>query len=229
MRKLFPILLVALVRCSSVQQSLDTAVFYKRDILLEINGKSYVGVTVVPKSQSYDIKLIPPGEIDLMLLRSCHREFSVEKADTGWSLFGNKKKSYVYKYTPIHGLEDNRVCPLRIDIYESEKGRQSWALLDFESPDYTVDAEITCNGETKSMRGVGVCQSKEQTIQRIKFQEPVRFAPTPVMCNAPKKVGDLYEIKTAVGECLFTFDTRDGRTGRLINVGYSGVLVREAQ
>lgn len=212
-----------------MQQPLSPDIFYKRDIELEINGQTYVGVTVVPHALSYSVNFIPPGNIDLMLIRSCHREYSVEKADTGWSLFGSKKQKFNYKYVPISGLEDKRVCPLRVDIYESEKGRQSWALLDFESPDYQIQYEVTCNGDVKRINGVGVCQAKEQTIQRLKFREPIRFAPSPVMCNEPKKVGDTYEIKVAVGECLYHFDTQDGKLGRMTIVGYQGVLVRAAQ
>lgn len=221
--------LLHLVACSGVQQTLSPDVFYKRDIQLQINGGTYTGVTVVPHAVSYSVTLIPPGNIDLMLIRSCHREYSIEKVDSGWSLFGSKKQKFTYQYTPIAGIEDTRVCPLRIDIYESSAGRQSWALLDFEDPKYTLQSDVTCNGSVIHVNGVGACQAKEQTVQAIKFSQPVRFAPSPLGCNDPKKVADHYEISASVGECLYTFDSQDGKLGRMILIGWQGVLVREAQ
>ena len=228
-KNLNPIFIILLLAsCSSVQQQLETDMFYKRDVGIEVNGKLYEGVTTVPHATSYKITLVPKGEPDLMLIRSCHREYSVEKSSSGWFIFGKKNK-FQYEYTPVPGIEDSRVCPLRVDVYESGKGRHSWALVDMESPDYEIRYQLTCNGEIISVNGVGVCQAKEQTIQAVKFSMPVRFAPPPSGCATPKKVGPSYEIQSSVGECLYHFDTEDGRLGRLTVVGFQGVLVREAQ
>lgn len=219
---------MALTGCTTTHQVLEEGLFYKRDIGLEINGKTYEGVTVLPDAESYAITIIPPGEADLALISSCHRETAIEKADSGWSLFGKKKK-FTYQYTPVKGIEDKRVCPLRIQVFESVKGRHSWALLEKENKDYQLKFSSDCDGKHYEFNGVGICQSKTETVQRLKFNEPVMFAPADYNCGHPRKVGDYYEIKSGLGECLYHMKTEDGRLGRFILVSYQGVLVREAQ
>lgn len=220
------VLIALLAGCSSVQQKLDPQVFYKRDIEIEINGEIHEGVTVVPQSDSYRFVFTPKGNIDLILLRTCHREFSGEKLSSGWF----QKGKFKYEYKPVIGIEDSRVCPMRIDAYESDKGRHSWALVEFEHTSYRLQAELTCNGKVNLLRGVGVCQAKSGTVQRLRFFEPVRFSPPkPEQCGAPVKKGNWYEIEVTPGECLYHFDSKDGKIGRLTMVGYQGVLVREAQ
>lgn len=217
---------ILLSGCSSVQQQLEPNVFYKRDTVIGVNGQEYEGVVVIPNAASYELTIKPKGDIDLMLIRSCHREASFEKLSPGW--FG--KNQFKYTYIPQNALETNRVCPLRIDIYESKKGRHSWAFLDFEHPQYQVQAMLSCNGKDQNIRGVGVCQAGEGLVQRLRFMEPIRFAPPmPETCAKPKKVGDAYEFEISKGECLYHFDTQDRRLGRVTFIGYEGVLVREAQ
>lgn len=223
------ILLFLVVGCSSVSQSLDPALFYKRDVGIEVNGKAYEGVTVLPHAETYDITLVPKGSIDLMLIRSCHREYTVEKKASGWFIFKNQPK-YTYKYTPVKGIEDERVCPLRIEVFDSARGQHSWAFLDAENPKYQLWYQLTCNGETVTAHGVGICQAKERTFQRLTFSEPVRFAPQEdKRCSAPTKINGSYEIQAQKGECLYHFDTQDGKLGRLTMVGFQGVLIRQEQ
>lgn len=226
--KAFIVVLMAsiLTSCAGVDQKLDPNVFYKRDTTLEVNGESFEGVTTVPYASSYSIVIKPRGGIDLMLIRSCHREESYEKISAGW--FG--KNQFRYSYFPIRGIEDTRVCPLRVDIYDSSKSKHSWAFLDFTSPEYRVQATMSCNGKISSLNGVGVCQAKWGLVQRLKFADRVRFAPPkPAGCSVPVKTDNGYEIALTLGECLYQFDTEDGRMGRLTTIGYDGVLVRETQ
>lgn len=213
--------------CASVSQQLDPGLFYKRDVTVGINGDEYEGVVTVPYAKSYQFTLQPRGEIDLMLIRTCHRTYSVEKVSSGW--FGKNK--FAYSYTPIPGIEDTRTCPIRLDAYESSKeGRHSWALVDFENPMYKVQSTLTCDGAVRRVNGVGTCQAKKETVQRLAFTEPVRFAPPkPDSCNKPIQRGSDYEFLVSLGECLYHYDTQDGRLGRLTIVGYDGVLVRSAQ
>lgn len=225
----FVFILLLLSACSTVRQTLDTDVFYKRDVGIEVNGQYFEGVTVVPYSRSYSITLLPKGEIDLMLIRTCHREYAVEKASGGWKLFGGKKNKFEYIYTPIQGIEDNRACPLRVEVYESSKGRNSWALIDMENPKYKLIFNVDCNGDSYTANGVAACQAKEKSIQRVKFSEPIRFAPSSDGCQAPMFKDGYYEIQASIGECPYTFDTKDGKTGRITIIGWQGVLIREAQ
>ena len=216
-----------LVGCATAHQQLDPKVEYKRDVGIEVNGRRYEGVVTVPYAKAYSFVLEPKGEIDLMLIRTCHRTYSVEKVSSGW--FGKNK--FAYGYTPIEGLEDVRTCPIRLDVYESSKaGRHSWAFIDFENPLYQIQAELTCDGSIRHVNGVGVCQAKKETVQRIRFSEAVRFAPPkPDHCSRPVRVNGAYEFLTSLGECLYHFDTKDGRLGRLTIIGFEGVLIREGQ
>lgn len=227
MQTLLLLLILALSGCASVNQSLDQNVFYKRDTGITVNGSRYEGVVVIPHASRYDLIITPKGDIDLLLIQTCHREESYEKVSSGW--FG--KNQFRYTFEPRKGLEDTRVCPMRVEIYESKKGRHSWAFLDFENPKYQIQATLVCNGKDILMNGVGVCQSKFGLVQRLKFSEPVRFAPPfPSECKLPVKVGDAYELQSpAPGECLYHFDTKSGRLGRFTLISYDGVLVRETQ
>ena len=220
-------LALVLCSCTSVPQKLEPGLFYKRDVGIEINGRAFEGVVVVPRAAQYDMVLAPRGNIDLLLLRSCHREYSGEKLSPGW--FGKNK--FRYTYVPVTGLEDRGACPVRVDMYESTPGRHSWAFLDFEHPDYELAATLTCNGTVTRVNGVGVCQAKEHTIQRIRFEEPVQFAPPmPEGCAMPKKAEDgAYEWEASLGECLYHVRNHTSALARLTVIGYEGVLVRESQ
>jgi len=222
------ILLVAVLvtGCTSTSQVLEPGTFYRRDIGIEVNGVQYQGVVTVPHAKSYDFVFQPKGDVDLLLIKNCHRTFSAEKLSPGW--FGKNK--FPYSYTPFPE-EDDRVCPVRVEVYESAKeGKHSWAFLDFENPKYALQYILTCDGNQRIINGVGVCQAKSDTAQWVRFNEPIRFAPAlPEKCSKPEKKDGFFEIKTSVGECLYHFDTRDGRKGRLTVIGFQGVLVREPQ
>jgi hypothetical protein len=218
--------------CASVDQTLELGLQYRRDIGLTINGKSYDGVAVLPKASKYEITIAPPkAEISIVIFKTCHRDKPFEPGTTGVLFWKSGKDKYTYIYEPVPGLEDNRVCPLLIDVYDSKSGKHAWAHIDFEHEAYRVRATLTCDGEQRPINGVGLCQAKKETIQRIQFDEPVRFAPQePGNCYPPKRSNGAYEIKaTGKEKCLYHFDTQDGKLGRLTIVGYEGVLVRETQ
>lgn len=224
------LLLLVLSGCASVSDKLDKNVFYKRDAGAQINGQTYEGVVSVPYAKSYDFVFYPKGSIDVLLIRTCHREFAAEKITAGW--FGKNKFHYVY--TPIPGIEDVRVCPLRLDTYESSKeGRHSWLLADFETPLNKLPFTMYCNGVVSRINGVAVCQSKEQTYQRVVFDEPVMVAPVlPESCNKPVQKDaayQVYEIKASLGECLFTFESRSGAIARMTMIAYDGIAIRAEQ
>lgn len=227
MAVLISVVFIVAVGCSTVTQQLDPNVFYRRDIGIEINGKTYDGVVVVPKAAQYEIVINPKGDIDSLLLRTCHREFAGEKLSPGW--FGSNK--FRYTYVPVPDLEDRGACPMRVDSYEAKPGRHSWAFLDFTHPDYQLKATLICNGVISRMNGVGVCQAKHHTIQRLEFNEAVQFAPPkPVLCDMPHKAKDgAYEWEASAGECMYHIRNAAGDTARLTVVGYDGVLIRGAQ
>ena len=111
--------------CATVFQELEVGTLYRRDANVFINGQEHAGVVVVPQSSTgkYDFIVEPKGSIDLLILRTCHREYVAEKIDTGFLGLGGKK--WKYTYYPMPGLEDIGFCPIRIDFFESAKEGRS--------------------------------------------------------------------------------------------------------
>ena len=214
---------LSLLGCSSNPQKLDPNLFYRRDISLKINNKDYEGVAVAPVAARYIIEIRPKATMDLVLITSCHREYSGEKLSPGW--FGTNK--FVYEYIPIPGLEDGPSCELRINVYEKSKGRHSWALIVMEHPEHTLPARLSCNGEIIISNGTSVCQSKKGLYQSIAFDEPVIFSPDPG-CELPKLVDNRIEFPINGGECVTLFKGSSNRYHKLVTIGYEGILVRSA-
>lgn len=217
---------LSLSGCAGVDQVLTPGVFYRRDLKLTIDGQDFEGVGVVAERPRYEIVISPKQDIDALLIKSCHRTISVEKISSGW--FGNGKFKYIYE--PIPGLESGRVCPLRIDSYNSSKGKHAWSFLDFRSSAYAVSGTSICNGAVSRFQGAAVCQAHRDLVQKISFDEPIRFAPpSPSHCSIPKRVKDGYEYTPVTGECIYLFDTQSGKLGRLVVIGFEGVKIDETQ
>lgn len=216
------------ISCSSIPQQLEQNTFYKRDLKFTVNGQAIDGSGVVDENSQYEIQLASKDTVAMLLIRSCHREQTFEKVGCQSSgLFGlGSKTCFKYSYSPVSDIETNRVCPLRLEAYDSEDGKHGWGLLDFRSDKFQVPFRLSCNGVVSDERGVATCQGRVEAVQRISFSEPIRFAESP-NCEKPQKVDDSYEIKVSKGECLYMFDTKDGRLGRLLILGFDGILVRE--
>jgi hypothetical protein len=168
--------LVFMGGCASVPQSLDPAILYARALQLTINGADYQGVAVVPKAATYKIEIKSQGKMDLLLIKSCHREWYGEKV--GSKGFFQKTNSYLYEYTPDPDLE-RRDCPLEISALDASSGAHAWAFVDFEDPGYALPATYQCNGETDHYGGVSVCQSRKGLTEEISFDVPVIVENTP--------------------------------------------------
>ena len=113
---------LALWGCATLVQPTDTAKFYRRDIQLQFGGRSFEGTAVLPRQGSYDLVLKPKSDMDLLFIRSCHRELVAEKA-SGGGLFS--KNEYKYLYQPVESIEANGVCPLKVDALESGSNQYS--------------------------------------------------------------------------------------------------------
>lgn len=223
------ILLLALLLsgCASVPQTLNQNLFYKRDMDIEVNGFKGEGVLVVPLSEVYKFDITSSGKLDLFTFESCHREESKEKAGQG-GLFGDRKRVKL-DYKPNPGIEDQGGCPVRLGGYEQDKGRHSWAFIDFETKEAKLPAVVKCNGSTWNSRGVTVCQSKAGLLQEIDFPVEVIVNPDP---GCPmERPADLkkYSFKISLRECVYNFMEKQAphREHRLTTVGYESILIRE--
>lgn len=226
-------LLLVLCSCSTTYQKMELDLFYKRDIPLRVNGEYHYGVTVVPRAEEYDIMVEPQGEMDLVLIRSCHREATWEKQGQKkfLGIIPIGKNQFKYTYVPTQVEKDEFICPLRVETYSSSSGRHSWAMIDIQDTDrYKLSGKITCMGKKEAFVGVGVCQAKAGLIQRIEFNDVIEFAtPKPSQCARPEYHNDAFELEVSAGECIYHARTSDNRLARITIVGFEGLLIREGQ
>lgn len=214
-----------LISCSLINQKLDPNIYYKRDIRLVINGVEFDGIAVPKKSDVYKIKVKARGIIDMITIRSCHREITYEEPSKGWFSSG---KTFEFEYRPIKGIEDGRGCYLDIGTYEKSKGRHGWALIDFESAEETVKAELKCNGEKRAVGPVSICQAHSNTIQKIQFDHKVKVSPDSPKCSVMQSDDEMgYRYLIPPGECVYYFCDRLGYCHRHTTLGYDGLLVRK--
>lgn len=218
---LFPAIMMVAVAsaCTSVPQQLDPEKFYRHDLRLEVNGVRGTGVMVLPRSHRYRIHGESVGQLDLLTISSCHREFSAERQGT----------EFDYDYAPLPGIETGGGCPLHFGGYEQKKGRHTWGIVDFEGPDATLPATLQCNGQVVRSNGVSICQSRAGLYQTIEFPGSVDVSPDP---DCPMPLGGrpgLYEFPLARGECVYAFreQAEPNRIHRLTTLGYEGILIRE--
>lgn len=215
----------AVTSCSLVSQKLDANKFYKRDIYLTINGVPYDGIAVPQKAPSYKIKVRARGVIDLITVRSCHREITYEEPSKGWFSSG---KTFEFEYKPIAGIEDGKGCLLDIGTFEKIKGRHGWALVAFESDQENVTALLKCNGERRGARNVSICQARQGTIQQIRFDHRMKVSPDGEKCSVMKTKDEMnYQYIMPLGECLYYFCDQLGYCHQHITVGYEDLLVRK--
>lgn len=162
--------------CSSISTipnsplSKPDAVF-KKDLSINVNGKKFEGVGVLPRAKSYSMEIESKVDVDLFTVTTCHRDFSTQDAiNVNWV---HPKRSYIYSYTPISGIEDVGSCLVRIAAFNKDKGATAFAVFDLETEKETLPAKMQCNGVNQSFGGVSVCQSREGLIQNIEFETVV--------------------------------------------------------
>lgn len=237
MKKITPLFLLFLAGCSGIPQKLDPDRFYRRDLPICIKDVGcYEGVAVVPQRDHYEFEVAPKGDaaVDMLVLDSCHREFTREGSEKSaldffFKIFGKKREGYKIQYTVAPGLEDDGDCSVRINTFERDKGRHAWSVIRFQHPKYKLPATVFCNGEVRNETGVSVCQSKVGLTQQIKFKEAVMIE-TDKGCELPKrKETGLYEWQISHGECGYTIRNQAGDIHDLLTIGYTGLLVREVK
>lgn len=224
-------ILFSLSACTSVQQKLDSNVFYPRDMSLEVNGQKAEGVIVVPRANKFDIKIKAKGDLDMFILETCHRHVQKEEAwdiDLPWPLrWFESKAKLKFTYSPVKGIEDTHSCPIQLYGLEKIDGRHSFGFIDFAGTDTTMTAYIKCNGVQKPIpMGVSACQARVGLRQEIIFPEKV-FVPK--QCQSILKTEDeqrfWYFMPPGQTTCRFRGQEskRDHRTTLL---GVEGILVR---
>lgn len=222
------------VSCSQNNfESVSAEVFYKRDMILEVNGVKGEGVVVAPLSPSISFYVIARGDLDLFTFTTCHREETAEDAGNVSSSQGSwifkrtitKKREVKSTFSPTP-IEAEGGCPILLGGYEQEKGRHSWGFVDFETPDAVLPATLSCNGSVIKSKGVSICQARAGLIQSIKFENQVKVSPEPG-CELGKAAGDFFEFPISKGQCVYAFMDAEAKVHRLTTLGYEQILIRK--
>jgi hypothetical protein len=195
---------------------------YRRTLELDVNSMKGVGNLVAPQAPSYNLKLKADMDLDFLVLKSCNREVIAEKNGS----------SFVYNYSPLPGIEDNRACPVMITGVEKSTAKKVWGYLDFQDQRNLLPATVKCNGEMKRYGGVSVCQAKAGLIQRIEFDgEALGEALTDIHpdCALTQINPKTFEFKMARGLCYFKFVEKaaPNRFHRLSSFGWDEILLEQ--
>lgn len=235
------ITMIALTACATPgyaveNQDLSVDKFYKRDMIVTINGTTYEGVAVAPKASKYDFHIEARGDLDMFIMSSCHKEEQKERAwnvkktvKSGLFGWGRKKidlkREVKFSYHP-NSLERDGDCTMELGGFENRKGRHSWAFIDFESDKYKLPATMNCNGRVIKSKGTTVCQSRNGLIQDITFAEEVLVADNNE-CGIISKKAKRFEFSLPKGKCSAIFGTKSGKFHKLTLLGYESILIRE--
>lgn len=182
-KKILALLLIAgLLSCTSIRPKLDPQVNYQRDVRMEIqrwdgtkwlDALTITGAGIMPRASHYNIRVLPPGNADMITVTSCHRELKTPnpEGNTRWN------KGYTFMLRLSDTIDQENDCSIDIGVYEKDKGRHAWGLVGFENQDkYSLAALTKCNGRVWQYRGTSACQAKEGLIQQYEFKVPVAVA-----------------------------------------------------
>lgn len=204
--------------CATPGQMLNPSLFYKRDMVVSMDGITGDGVLVVPSLKRHAFTVTAKADMALYTFTSCHREVALE----------NMPKEVKGFFTPAEGLEDTGSCPVEIGGYDKKGGRHSWAFIDFKTDESTLPATLRCNGELLKTEGVSVCQSRAGLLQRIEFDVEVDSGNS--SCGKLGSAsGKSFEFPLVKGQCVYAFRERSGerRFHRLVTLGYESILLRD--
>lgn len=217
----FALIFLILAGCASTQQVTTAGPLYKNraNMQITVDGVTFDGVGVTLLNGPKDISIVSEAALDLLRITTCHRDFTVEKVDSGW--FGGSGKTYTYHYEPTE-TEKASVCPMYIQAF-SKDSVTDWGYLAFRT-DETLPASMDCNGTNWKFAGISVCQTKAGLDQVIRFDRDVKFT-ADLICQITQSSPREYIIRGGLGFCFAEFS--DGKVWhRLILLGYDSVLIR---
>jgi hypothetical protein len=223
----FLVCLVVVSGCLPDPVPTNAETFYKRDMILEVNGFKAIGHLTVPQAAEYEFEVEARGDLDLFVLSSCHRVIALEEA--GGTIF-NKKKVKL-KYVPAPGIED-QACPVVLEGYEVEKGRHSWGWVQFQEKEAQLIGKVRCNGKESTFKGVSSCQSQTGTIQEISFEHPV-LVDWEEGCSKPHVIDDKnFRITLSKEVCIYGFlrkgmKQESDQVHRLTTLGFEKIMIRK--
>lgn len=241
--KWFPLVLILITGCITLKgfeprQQLSSKDFYRRDMIVEVNGLVIEGAGVVPRADKYEIKVEARGDLDMFIMNTCHKEETKERAwnvkkkvKSGLFGWGRKKidaKNQInFTYIPDPKMENSGDCVMELRGVEILKGRHSFAFIAFESELDKIQAISRCNGRHPEVNGVGVCQTRQGLKQMLEFSEVMKPSSGAAKCGFTGNKKE-YEYKIAKGKCIAIFKGKSsGKTFSLYTLGYEKLLIRK--
>jgi len=219
------VVLYLLAACQSLPQPIDTKKTYQQDMVVEVNGVKGEGAFVVPSSQSYAIRIDVRGGIDLMVVKTCNREIKIDKpVKSGWF---SRRGRMEFDFVP-NQREKDAACPLELQAL-NESGKNSFALVAFESVKYNLSANLECNGASIVSRGTSVCQSRAGLRQIISFPVEVHQGVASGNCGLSEKVeGKELSFILKPGFCNYLFMEKNPpyKKHRFYTIGYEDFIVK---
>lgn len=204
--------------CSSIHQELDPKVFYQRDLSIKVNGTWTKRMSVIPYKKSYYFKVKSPGQMDLLIMETCHRSTDVEEVG----------RRHGFNYDPIENIETKPSCAtIKFSSFEkSKKGRHAEGYLVVANPYFKLESTVKCNGKKENFKGTSVCHAKESLYQEISFKEDVREIESSCKLNSQNK-NNVYRFKMPNRDCRFLFISKNNEKHILYTSGYEEIILRE--
>lgn len=218
-------LFLFLCSCSLVDQRLNPDVVYRRDIEVNINGVDFEGTGVPARAEKYDMVIKSPGTISMFTVTTCHRVVQFEPQT---SLF-KRGDTVKWSYVPTKGIEDLKGCMMEIGVFDAKHGKHGWAAIDFMNGFETVPATLQCDGQTRAVGPVSICQAQSGLVQKIIFDRRMKVAPDRDECKVFRTVDEkMYTFQMPENtECTYYFGSKEGEFHRLTLIGFSSLLVRD--
>lgn len=190
-------------------------------IRVSANNETIDGVGVLPLTSVTKLVFEFPHPAKFLMLRTRHRQETFS--------FKDARERFIWRYFPRTWVErhPDELSPLEV-IAVDEKARETRALVVW-SQQNGLAGELGCNGESRKVDGVSVCQSYQGLVQEILFRERTRVEVGRNDCDVwsmDRGYGYRWHYRIARGICVMEFtsekDTR--RTHRHISRGYTDAI-----
>ena len=214
------LLLLMLSSCSTLtgfffpkSEDKDANIEWRKDMLIDVDGKIYRGIAMVPSKGTYNLKIYPAEKrIDRLQWRTCHREDFVDKAvKHGFWPWSKKQEYFSMSFTPKN-IELERACPLMIEGLAEKHKSLSFGMLVFPDirPWISLSAKLECNGKLVPAKGTSECQGAISTIHKIHFNGEVFQDDRPnEKCPPLKKIKpNVFEFFMPKNLCVYLFKSR---------------------
>lgn len=222
--KIFILILIVsyFYSCANVTEKIDLNKTYKLDAWItdKAQGREAEGMIVLELKSLVTLQITASAKIDYVSFRSCSREEVQEDPRTGLS-----RKTFTINYKP-NEIEMAGNCPVVVFMFNG-KNMLAMAYIDFQDQFTTLPATVICEENTFQSKGVSVCQSRVESIERIRFDTEVMASPDKG-CELDKDRGKEFTFKLGLNYCVYAFVEvkPTHRTHKLVVYGYDTIQIK---